>query len=333
MDQVLQSRLISGPGHARDHLEIALAETTSREQGVAANSGTTALEIALRVVGVEGRDVAVPAFGCMSIQRAVRRAGATPRLLDIDPEDLAVPAPLLVDAAASCAAVVLVHQFGIPTDSVEAVPGLAVPVIEDLTTTIGTRIDEAPVGSFGTMGVVSLGATKMICAGEGGAIVGDAGAMARARRWTDPESDLPPEQPVPGAKLSNLAAAMGLAQLGRLEAFLAARREVAAIYDQEIGPLCRSVKRPKAGIEGTWWRYLVELADGASASNAVAFSRSLGVGLSRPVVDSHLQLTPALKVARHMAESLVSVPIYPSLTEGEVEQVVEVTAKALKRFG
>jgi perosamine synthetase len=311
---------VGARGQASMEFEAALAGMLERPAAVAVSSGSAALEVALRVVDVAGEQVATPAFACRSIERAIVRAGGHPYLVDAGPGDLSFPPGTLRALAGRCKAAIMVHQLGLPAVSAAEAADVPMAVIEDATTCVGGRVMGRAVGAFGHLVVMSFSATKMLCGGEGGAIVGSAGDVARARRWIDPESDLPPEAPVPHAKMSDMACALAGVQLGRLKEFLARRGELARLYDEALGEEAHRVLRPLAGCAGTWWRYLVAAAGGAAG--VIERGRAAGVGLSRPVSGRRWARRGDFPVADRLHRSLVSVPIYPALTDGEVEHVL-----------
>ena len=140
-----------------------------------------------------------------------------------------------------------------------------------------------------------------------------------ARRWSDPESDLPFDAPVPHAKMPDLTSALASVQLGRLGEFLGRRAEIARLYDQALGPEAHRVLRAPDGHSGTWWRYIVAV-DGDAAC-VVGRGQADGVGLSRPVLERRWEGRGDFPVSDRLHHSLVSVPIYPSLTEDEIERI------------
>ena len=110
------------------------------------SSGSAALEIALRVTDVAEELVAIPAFACASIERAVIRAGGRPYLVDADPDDLSFPRGAFRSLAGRCKAAILIHQFGLPAVAAEEAADLPMTVIEDATTCVGGRLDGQAVG-------------------------------------------------------------------------------------------------------------------------------------------------------------------------------------------
>jgi len=318
---------VGAGGEASRQLESSLTAAVGRPAALAVSSGSAALEIALRVTGVAGERVAIPAFACASIERAVVRAGGRPHLVDADPVDLSFPPGALRSLAGRCKAAILVHQFGLPAAAAAETGDLPMTVIEDVTTGVGGWLNRRAIGSFGRFVVMSFSATKMLCGGEGGALAGSAEDIAEARRWTDPESDLPAEAPVPHAKMPDLTCALARVQLGRLAEFVRRRAEIARGYDEALGAEAHRVLRAPDGRSGTWWRYLVAV-DG-DAAGAVDQARADGVGFSQPVPEARWAGRGEFPVSDRLRRSLVSVPIYPSLTEGEVDHVRQTLRKVV----
>ena len=310
---------VGAGGEAGRQFEGALSVAFERPAALAVSSGSAALEIALRVTDVAGELVAIPAFACASIERAVIRAGGRPYLVDADPDDLSFPRGALRSLAGRCKAAILIHQFGLPAVAAEEAADVPMTVIEDATTCVGGRLKGQAVGSFGRFVVMSFSATKMLSGGEGGAVVGSVEDIETARRWSDPESDLPFDAPVPHAKMPDLTCALASVQLGRLAEFLGRRAEIARLYDQALGPEAHRVLRAPDGHSGTWWRYLVAV-DG-DAVCVVGRGRADGVGFSQPVPQRRWEGRGDFPVSDRLHRSLVSVPIYPSLTEDEMQHV------------
>jgi perosamine synthetase len=310
---------VGSGGEASREFEDALTATFGRPAAVGMSSGSAALEVALRVTDVAGELVAIPAFACASIERAVRRAGGRPYLVDVDPDDLSFPVGALGSLAGRCKAAIVVHQFGLPAASAAEAADPPMAVIEDATTCVGGWVAGRAVGSFGRFVVMSFSATKMLCAGEGGALAGTAEDVEAARKWTDPESDLPLDAPVPHAKMSDLACALARVQLSRLAEFVARRTEIARWYDEALGRQAHRVLRAPDGRSGTWWRYLVAVT--GDAAPVVERGRAEGVAFSRPVLRRWWEGRGDYPVSDRLHGNLVSVPLYPSLTDGEIDQV------------
>ncbi len=314
-------------GEASREFENALAASFGRPAALAVSSGSSALEVALRVVDVAGESVAVPAFACASIERAVVRAGGRPYLIDADADDLSFPPGVLRSLAERCKVAIVVHQFGLPAVSAAEAAVLPMTVIEDVTTCVGGRVAGHPVGTFGRIVVMSFSATKMLCGGEGGAIAGSIEDVEVARSWIDPESDLPPDAPVLHAKMPDITCALARVQLGRLAEFVTRRALIAQLYDEALGAEANRVLRVPDDRLGTWWRYLIDVTH--DAAGVVERGRADGVGFSQPIPRRLWEGQGRFPVSDRLHRGLVSVPIYPSLTDGEIEHVRQTLCKVV----
>ncbi|HLE42853.1 MAG TPA: aminotransferase class I/II-fold pyridoxal phosphate-dependent enzyme, partial [Methylomirabilota bacterium] len=220
---VASGQIAQGPRVAE--FERAMAARLEARGGVAVSSGTAALHLALLALGVgPGDEVLVPSYACAALLHAVRAAGAVPRPVDVDPATFNLdPDAAKRASSARTRALIAVHAFGLPAD-LEPLRALGVPVVEDAAQALGARCGRRPVGGLGEVGVLSFYATKLMTTGEGGMLVsGDARLLAAARDLREYD-EKPDDRPRFNYKLTDLAAALGLAQLARLDGFLARRQ-------------------------------------------------------------------------------------------------------------
>lgn len=324
---VEDGHLTQGPRVAA--FEEAMAGRLGRRGGVAASSGTAALALALGALGIgPGDRVLLPAFACSALADAVRFVGADPVLADVG-EDLALaPEEARRRMGARTRALVVVHPFGYPVDLGPFLE-LDVPVVEDCAQALGASRGGRPVGSRGEVAVCSFYATKMLAAGEGGMVLADDERVlgeARAMRagGAHPRGF--------NFKMSDLAAALGLSQLGRLEAFVARRREIAGRYEAAL--LGTAVRLParEAGAESCFSRFVVRVPD---AGTLIAGLARRGVEAKRPVGDPLLGLdgAGAYPEAARAFEECVSLPLYPSLREDEIAHVIGAVRQVVEEAG
>jgi len=316
------------PGPEVAAFEHELAARLGTEAVAAVSSGSAALELALRALGVgPGDEVVIPSYVCDALHHAVTRTGARPVLADADRATLSLSA---ADAAARLTprtrAIIVPHAFGLAAD-LRPLLGLGVPIVEDCAQTLGARLDGRVVGSLGTLAVCSFYATKLVTTGEGGAVAGPAALVegVRAARDYDERDDLSPRV---NAKLSDLAAALGRSQLARLDAFVARRRAVAARYRERLcGVPC--ALPVEAGPRHVYHRFVVEVDRPPAVVQASLAAR--GVAARRPVYrPAHhaLHLGGFPEADRLWARAL-SLPCYPTLTDGEIDTVAAALGEAL----
>lgn len=322
---VRSGQLAQGPEAAA--LEGALASRLGAAAAAVVASGTTALELALRALDVgAGHEVLIPSYVCDALHHAVTRSGARPVLVDADPETLSLSAK---DAQARLTrrtrAVIVPHAFGLVVDLAPFL-ALGVPVIEDWAQALGGR--PASTGAAGALGVCSFYATKMIAAGEGGAVVGSAALVARVRdaREYDERERLAPRM---NAKLTDMQAALAHSQLGRLDAFVARRRAIAARYRARLARAdCR------LPVEGdrphVFHRFVIGLDGDPAVVQAALAAR--GIAARRPVFRPlHRALgLDGYPEADRLWSTALSIPCYPALGDAEVDEVADALLGALQ---
>lgn len=308
--------------------EGELARAFGVEAAAAVGSGTAALELALRALGV-GRDdeVIIPSYVCDALYQAVSRCGAVPVLGDADPDTQslsAADARRKLTARTRCA--IVPHAFGLAAD-VGAFAALGVPIVEDCAQALGATIAGRPAGAAGALAVGSFYATKMLTTGEGGVVAGPAALVARVRdaRQYDERDDLAPRV---NAKMTDMQAALGRGQLARLPQFIARRRAIADRYrDRLAGLPCRTP--PPAGERHVYHRFVIAVDGSVEAVQAALAAR--GVAARRPVFrPAHraLGLRGFPEADRLWAQSL-SLPCYPILADADVDAVAAALAEAL----
>jgi perosamine synthetase len=321
---VASGRWAMGPGVAR--LEARLAELAPGRHAVAVASGLAALRLALRAVGVvTGDRVLVPAYSCVALADAVLAVGGEPVAMDVDAERYNL------DVAAARAqierrpkAAIVVHTFGARA-AVEAARAWGIPVIEDC-----AHGFSAGLGVLGDVSVLSFYATKLIGAGEGGAVLTRSPDTAA---WLRAERDYTDRAPAPernNDKPTELAAVLALCQLDRLPELVARRRELAARYHRLLAPLARDRFALPVDEERIWYRYVIALGRHVAADVVSDLAR-LGVGAAEPVCDWRPVPERARQpVATWAYRHALSLPLYPTLTSGEQDQVVAALDEVLK---
>lgn len=323
MADVIRSGLLA-QGENVTKFERALAKMTGQDEGVAVSSGTAAVFLALKGLGIgPGDEVIFPSYVCTAPWHAVSQAGATPVLVDIDPETYH-PSPEAVTRAitSKTKAVIVPHLFGLPAELSELEKS-GIPIIEDCAQTLGASMGGRPVGSVGTLTVCSFYATKLITTGEGGMVLGRSGprmARIRALRQYDEQDAL---ESAFNYKMTDMQAALGLCQATALPQFIKRRQAIAALYTAAL----RGLKAdPPAGIprhDHVFYRYVVRLPQ--SVEPAIEAFAELGVTCRRPIfkpIHQYFGLKgfPGADLAW---ERSLSIPIYPSLADHEVERVVD----------
>jgi dTDP-4-amino-4,6-dideoxygalactose transaminase len=343
--------------------EARFAAAVEAPEAVAVSSGTTALFLSLLALGVgPGDEVVVPSLSFIATANAVVHCGASPVFADVDPRTYNLD-PACVEAALGprTRAILLVHQLGLPAD-LGAIEALArargIAVVEDAACALGSRLDGRPVGSSGRPCCFSFHPRKVLVTGEGGMITtGDpalAGRLRRLRHQGMSVSDLERHRadrviteayPEVGYnfRLSDLHAAVGLAQLPKLGRFLARRRELAARYDAALagreGLVTPFVPQ---GSEPNFQSYIVRLAGAQRAQRDRLLDAMLarGVATRRGLMAAHREPAHAgarsagsLRHSEAAEAQTVVLPIYPDLSDEEQGRVLRALSESLAEVG
>ncbi|HEV2369400.1 MAG TPA: DegT/DnrJ/EryC1/StrS family aminotransferase, partial [Acidimicrobiales bacterium] len=316
--------------------------------GVAVSSGTAALEIILRYVGVEGREVVVPANTFYATAGAVVHAGGTPVFADVSAETFAVSRATLEEVLSErTAAVVLVHIAGVITPEVDEIAELCrqrgVALVEDAAHAHGCSLDGRHAGSFGLAGAFSFYPTKVMTTGEGGMIVTTEDSLeqeARIYRDQGKAGFLGNDHVRMGYawRMSELGAAVGIVHLERLDQAIAVRRTVADRYDAALGGLDGiDILHPAPGGVTNYYKYVALLPAGAERALLKKSLRDdFNVSLSGEVYDSPLHhqevmrpfVRGPLPVAEDICARHVCLPVMSDMTDAEVDYVIESFTRA-----
>jgi perosamine synthetase len=265
--ECLETGWISSEGPFVARFEAAFAARVERRHGVAVCNGSAALELAVAALNLgPGDEVILPTFTIISCAAAVVRAGATPVVVDADP----VTWNMRPDAVAAAVtprtrAIMVVHLYGLPVD---LAPILALArrhglkLIEDAAEMHGQTYAGRPCGSFGDISTFSFYPNKHVTTGEGGMLVMNDPALAERCRLLrnlgfQPGKRFVHEELGWNFRLTNLQAALGLAQLEQLEAHVERKRELGRRYDTLLADL-PDVQRPLARTpqaDNIYWVY------------------------------------------------------------------------------
>ena len=340
--------------------EAAIAQRVGAKEAVAVSSATTALFLVLHSLGVgRGDEVIVPSLSFIASANAVVHCGAIPVFVDVDPRSYNLDPEEVARAVTSrTRAVMVVHQLGLPAD-LAAINAIArereLRVVEDAACALGSRYRGKPVGALGAPACFSFHPRKVISTGEGGMITTDDPAFAarlrRLRHQGMTVADLERQRatrliieqyPEVGYnfRLSDVHAAIGLAQLEKLDEFLARRRAIAAIYDEA---LCRipglAIPFVPAFATPNYQSYAVRLT-GATRSERDEVINALserGVTTRPGVMACHREACYAgarragsLSHTEAASDQTLVLPIFPELTSDDQQYVIEQLAVVVR---
>lgn len=347
--------------------EHAVRAFTGRAHAIAVSNGTSALMLALEALGVgPGARVLVPNLTWPSPAHAVLDIGATPVLVDVDlsewnagPSELA--AALITHGP--IAAAIAIDQFGNPArvpeiaSALERAAGKPVPLIVDAACSLGSTLGGAPCGSTGVIACTSFHPRKVITTGEGGMCLTDDAALAdRLRELRNHGQSaaraLPASPPARSAfarasgnhRMSELAAALGLEQMKRLDEIVRARRELAARYRAALEPLGLVLQHePPGGVANrqTLGVLLPEPCTAAARDEVIVALEARGVqaGPLSYALNAlpHLAALPSAQSALFpCSEAIVrrglALSLYPGMTHADQDTVIAATTESLRNL-
>lgn len=348
--QVLHSgQLAQGPLVAT--FEQEFAERHGVAHAVAVNNGTTALVAALQALDLRpGDEVITSPFTFVATLNAILEAGATARFADIGDDFNVLPEAVEALVNERTRAIMPVHLYGLPCDMVAlaAIAGRhGLPIVEDAAQAVGAEVDGGHVGRYG-LGCFSLYATKNLSTGEGGVITTDDDDLAdRLRLLRNQGMRARYQYEVAGHnyRLTDLAAAVGLPQLRRLDEATTARQTNAAALDAGlagIAGLTTPAPAP-AGRTHVYHQYTVRIGGDAAIGRDAAVpainEAGVGCGIYYPKVvfdydcyrDDARVVVDDVPGAFAAAAEVVSLPVHPFLSADDRDTIVEVVAGVIGR--
>ena len=351
LDVLRSGQLSLGP--RLGEFERVFAARVGAPHACAVSSGTAGLHLALRAVGVErGDEVLTSPFSFVASANAAVYEGARPVFADIDPVTLNLdPQAAAAAVTERTSALLPVHIFGYPAD-MPAFEGIAarrgLGVVEDACEALGARhADGTAVGGRGNPAVFGFYANKQLTTGEGGMIaLGDAALKARIdserNQGRAPDMGwLDHDRLGFNYRLSDIACALGIAQLGRLDEMLAARARVAALYREAlagIDDLVLPCRDDDAGNVRGWFVFVVQLPPRLARDTVIRELGERGIQ-SKPYLPAiHLMSfyrerfghrPGEFPVCEDVARRSLALPFFPRMGEGEIARVAQALRSAL----
>jgi perosamine synthetase len=331
--------------------EEAFAARLGVAHASAVSSGTAGLHLALRAVGV-GKDdeVVTSPFSFVASANAILYERARPVFADIDPITLNLdPSAAAAAITDRTTALLPVHIFGYPAD-LPALERHGLPIVEDACEALGARhADGQAVGGRGHPAAFGFYANKQLTTGEGGMVVSDSASLkvridSERNQGRAPDMDwLDHDRLGFNYRLSDIACAIGLAQLDRLDDLLAARARVAGSYRVALAELTTELGlelpcEDSGGDERGWFVFVVGLPRGTDRDATIASLRELGIQSKPYLPVIHLMSfyrelfghrPGEFPIAEDVAERSVALPFFPALSEPQVARVAEALERVL----
>jgi perosamine synthetase len=360
----LDTNWVSSVGSYVERFEQGIRSTLGRRHAVATASGTAALHTALLVAGVQPDDeVVVSSLTFIAPVNAIRYVGAWPVFLDAEREcwqlDVKQLAAFLEsgcvrrgdtlhnrETGRRVRALLPVHILGHPVDMdplLELARAYRLVVVEDASESLGARYRGRPVGGMGELACLSFNGNKLLTTGGGGMLLTDDAEMAQRAKYLTTQAKDDPIEFVHGEvgynyRLTNLQAAVGVAQLEQLDAYLESKRAIAQIYGLELSRLPGLTVMPEATwADSAWWLYTVLIDAKQFGMNARALRQRLLADRveTRPLWQP-INCSPAHRgshpvdcpVAEWLHECALSLPCSVGLTSGQQLRVIDAVTRA-----
>jgi len=347
------SRLSLGP--RMEKFEQSIARYVGTAHTVAVNSGTSALHLCIRALGIsEGDELIVPSFAFIAVANVLRYERAVPVFVDIDPHTLNLdPARIEEAITPRTRAIIVVHTFGVPAaldEILEIARRHELLVIEDACEALGAQFDGRKVGSFGAAAVFGFYPNKQITTGEGGMLVtNDSNVAALGRKLrnqgrADSGEWFQHEELGYNYRISELHCALGAAQLQRIEAILETRETIAREYHRRLQdhPALEAppIELPRRRI--SWFVYVLRLNQRFAAfqrDRIVQEMATRGIACGRYFAPIHLQPVyrsqphrcMALTQTESIAPRTLALPFFNELTINQIAEVCDNLADVLAK--
>lgn len=362
VDTLTSDWITTGPKTRR--FESDFAQFIGAPGALAVFSATDAMQVALAALGTSpGDEIITTTMTFCSTVHVIEHLGARPVLVDVEPDTLCIDPKAVERAVTSRTKGVLpVHLYGHPCDLdplLDLAKSRGLFVLEDAAHALPARYKGRMVGTVGTATAFSFYATKNMTTAEGGMLTGDPDLLARARMWSlhgmsrdaykrySAEGSWFYEVVLPGFKcnMTDIQASLGLQQLKKLPRFQDRRRQVVQRYQSELGGL-PEVETPteRAEVESAWHIYPLRLRLEAlriGRSQFIEELRARNVGASVHFIPVHVHPYYREKygysahdfpVAAAHYERLVSLPLHPRLSDGDVDDVIEAVRDVVESF-
>ena len=353
LNECIDTGWISSEGPFVNKFEDQFANRLGRNHAIAVTSGTAALDVAIEALLIgPGDEVILPAFTIISCINQVIRSGATPVLVDSDPLTWNMNLQQVEEKITEhTKAILVVHIFGLPVD-IDPILELAqkknIKIIEDAAEMLGQTYNEKPCGSFGDISTFSFYPNKLVTTGEGGMIVTNDKQLADDCRSLrnlcfQPKKRFVHERLGWNYRMTNIQAALGLAQLERLDEFVQIKRSIGKKYSQGLRVL-NEVQLPLEKTdyaENIYWVFGLVLNDsiGFDAEEAMKMLEEKGIGCrpffcpmnKQPILrEMGFFLNESYPVAERLYKKGFYIPSGMALTSEQINHVINKLIEVLK---
>jgi perosamine synthetase len=322
------SWIIAGP--EVKEFENKMAKMHKRKFAVALNSGTSSIHLSLLALSIgKGDKVIVPSYTVGDLLNAILYTGAEPVVVDVEKNSFNMdPKKVAEKLSKKTKAIIVPHMLGIPA-KIDEIMKFGIPIINDCAQSLGCIYNNKPLGSFGDFAIFSFYATKLITTAQGGMILTD------NKKHYDFIKDIIDYNGRDNYKkrfnypLTDMAAAMGNAQLNKLNDLLKRRKEIGEKY-QEVLKRKNTDYWPKSSdTSANYYRFVLQFGTKKERENAKKYFEKKGISTIIPInnyelLHNYLGLSKNnFPNSEEMADTTLSLPIYPSLTDSETEMITD----------
>lgn len=341
----VESTWISSKGKYLDQFEKGFASFLGVNEGVATCNGTVSIHLALAALGVgPGDEVIVPTFTYVASVNAITYTGATPVFVDSDAEYWNLD-PSLVEAKITprTKAIMVVHLYGHPADMdpiMDLAESRGVAVIEDAAEAHGAEYRGRKVGGIGLAGSFSFFGNKVITTGEGGMVVTNDAAFAEKCRHLRGQGVSPTRtywHDVVGYnyRMTNIAAALGVAQLERIDEVVSTKRRIAERYRDALSAVEGVTFQPEMSwAKNVYWMVSI-LVDPSGRDGLMAYLKENGVETRPFFHPAHMlpmyETEERFPIAEWLGASGINLPSFPQLTDEQIDTVCDLIARKMSQ--
>jgi perosamine synthetase len=336
VNECLDSSWISSKGAFINRFENAFAQSIGAEYTTSVCNGTVALHLALDTLGIgPGDEVIVPTLTYVASVNTILQTGATPVFVDSLPDSWQVdPKDVLAKLSKKTKAVMAVHLYGLPCD-MDPLTSICqkhnLMMIEDCAEAFGTRYKGQHVGTFGDAATFSFFGNKTITTGEGGMVVfKDEASLKRGfhlkNQGVSPDREYWHDTLAYNYRMTNIAAAIGLAQIEQAPLILAKKRELAAWYKAGLNGLPLKTHDELPETTHSYWMCSILVDDPKQRDPLRQHLKSRGIE-TRPLfypahTMPHCRFEASFPVAESISQRGINLPSYPGLTELDAQRII-----------
>ncbi len=344
-----QSYWVNGP----EIVEVEkIVEESHNRKVLAFNSGTTALEALFESVGIEGKEVIVPAYTFIATANAALRSGGKIRFVDIEKETMGVSAEDLEKRInENTKAVVVVHYGGFPAKEIREIKRITeekgLILIEDSAESLFAKLDNKYVGTFGKGGIFSFCGNKVLTSGEGGMLITEDeeiynkaklirshGRVEKGDYFRDPTAQIDYVIPGTNTRMSSITAAVLKAQLENKDIIIEKRRRIAKRYNELFESAGVEFLREDKNMFAVYQMYSILLKSSEERNRVIRnLSESkIGWKIYFPPLYKYSIYKGAdkLRNTEEISSRILTLPIYPDMKEEDIELVVKKVVEAVK---